>query len=99
MNTLRVSDAIPVMLREWASQKMLEKMRGQRWNVFLSSRSGGSNYWDHVQAEEQVFTEHTVMDCLFQVAVCCRDNPDIKFSDLCIPDSTRFPFLEKAQEV
>ena len=76
----------------------LEKVSGQRRDILLSFPKRRQKNGDHVQAEEKVFAEYTVTDGLFEIPVRCRDDPDIEFPDLGVPDPAAFPFLEKAKQ-
>ncbi len=76
----------------------LEKMSCQGRDVFLSLAERRQEDRDHVQAEEKVLTEHPVTDRFFEVPVRRRDDSDIKFLNLRIPDPAALPFLEKAEQ-
>ena len=59
-------------------------------------RAAGNGNLDHVQAEQQIFTESSAAHLFFQVAIGCCDNPDIGASRLIFTDALKFPFLAES---
>jgi hypothetical protein len=73
-------------------------MIGKEHYVAFPVAQGGNMKGKDVKAVVQVFPEPAQPDFFFQIAVCCRDKPDINLDNLISANPLNFPFLENAED-
>ncbi len=87
MDSLALSGAVDI-------EKMIHKQR----NIHPSITKRGQMNRDHVQAEEEVFSELPFTDCLLEVLVCSRNNTCVHLDYLVTADLGHSLFLNRLQQ-
>ena len=76
----------------------LQEMLGQHGHVLGTLAQRGQTQPDHIQAVEQVFTEHPILDPLLQVLVGGSNHADIAFDRRMATNPVELPIRQHAQQ-